>query len=94
MHESCDAKLVHNTSCDCTSQQEDHHKVGIGKTPCHFILIYSETLLIFLKKIEDAFDTVLHGMLTKPLDATFSTIFLLKMYDYWKQLVTSYPVWL
>ena len=64
------------------------HKVGLGKTPHRFNLTrcrYSS-----LEKFEDAFDTTLYLMQSKPSDAAYSAIFRSFKNAERKQLVTPF----
>ena len=55
------------------SQQEAHHKVGLGETPC--CLIRKRYRYSSAEKFEEAFDTALDLMQTKPSsDAAFSAV--------------------
>ena len=55
-------------------KQETHHNVGLGKTPRR--LIQKLCRYSSLEKFEDAYDTALDIMQTKPFDAAFLTVFL------------------
>ena len=76
-------------------KQEAHHKVGLGETPRR--LIRKRCRYSSLEKFEDAFDTELDLVQTKPSDAAFSAFRRSSINADnagRKQLVTSYPVWL
>ena len=74
------------------NKQEVHHKRELGKTPCRSIrkrCRYSS-----LEKSQDAFDTALDWMQTKPSATAFSAVFRTSINTDRKQLVTLYSVWL
>ena len=82
------ASILGHDKATNTMEQEAHNKVRVCKTLRHFILKccrYSS-----LKKFEDAFDTALELMQTKPLDVAFSAIFRVSINANQKQLVTSF----
>ena len=72
------------------TKQEAHHKVGLGETPRRFVL--KRCRYSSLEKFEDAFDTALGLMQTKPSDAAFSAVFQTSINADRKQLVTLYPL--
>ena len=78
------------TRKEVEKKQEAHHKLGLGETPRHLIRKLSRYSL--LEKFEDAFNTALDLMQTRPLDTAFWAVFLTSINDDWKQLVASYPV--
>ena len=68
------------------TQQEAHHEVGLGETPRRFNpKRYQHSSL---EKFEDAFNTALYILQTKPSDATFSSVFQTSVNANQKQLVT------
>ena len=88
----CSFKTLSEKNSYLQSNQEAHHEVGQGETPrC---LIRKCGRYSSLQKFEDAFDTAIDLMQTKPSYATFSAVFRTSINVNRKQLVTSYLAWL
>ena len=71
-------------------EQEAHPKAGLGETPPS--LIGKHCRYSILEKFEDAFDTALDLMQTKPSDAAFLADIRTSLNADQKHVVTSYPV--
>ena len=69
----CQARAQHGSRDHEKQKLEAHHKMGLGETPRRFIL--KRCRYSYLEKFEDAFDTSLWLMQTKPSDVAFSGVF-------------------